>query len=72
MSEANERLFLFRAAPWKSAAKQSLCGNLLTLSLSGGPMEVRESRLCLASNLLKLDSVSWKSAINHTSSPGFI
>jgi len=30
MSEANERLFLFRAAQWKSAAKQSLCGNLLT------------------------------------------
>jgi len=32
MSEANERLFLLQTTSWKSAAKRSLCGNLLTLS----------------------------------------
>jgi len=30
VSEANDRLFLFRPTPWKSAAKRSLCVNLLT------------------------------------------
>jgi hypothetical protein len=34
VSEANDRLFLFQPAPWKSAAKRSLCGNLLTFSFS--------------------------------------
>lgn len=33
--------FFFRAASWKSAAKQRLCGNLLTFSLPP-PMEVRD------------------------------
>jgi hypothetical protein len=30
VSEANNRLFLFQSTQWKSAAKRSLCGNLLT------------------------------------------
>jgi hypothetical protein len=60
VSEANDRLFLFQPAPWKSASPTNgRTSNLLTLSLSAGTMEVRRKAKPLG-NLLPLTiKIKW-------------